>query len=199
VEKTRRGKGVLIFAAKFAVIAPVCLVCWWLLLPYYALVLGWVSGAILKYIANVPVDSVAVSNTGISNPKGLLNTGSTLEYVIGGVSRGGFSVGYLVTNVAAFVALVLATAGLGITRRLRIVALGCAILAASHVGFILLAFLAGQSEFSTGIGQLLVTLPFVLWVTLAYWDQLTAYFASDEDETMKKTSHDASNGPETPR
>ncbi|HEO71048.1 MAG TPA: hypothetical protein ENN80_07275, partial [Candidatus Hydrogenedentes bacterium] len=159
------------FAVRFVVFAPLCLVLWWLVLPVYARILGAVSSAILEYIANVPIESYDVSNTGLTNEKGILNTGTRLTFLLDdGTPRTMPGLGSLVTNVAPFVALVLATSTLTLLRRAKIIAIGLPVLFAAHVGFVLIAFLAGASEFSTALAQLFITLPFLLWIVLAYWE-----------------------------
>ena len=176
MEDPRRTRNVALFAAKFAVCVPVCLIAWWLVLPAYVWCLGFVSQPVLRYVANVPVESFSVSNTGLTSPHGILNTGTRLNFVLeeGQVSS---KLGHLVTNVAPFIALVLATAGLTVRRRAKIVAVGTAILATAHVAFIFINFTLGATEISTGISQLFITMPFLLWIVLAYWDKLTFYFS----------------------
>lgn len=173
--KPTRIRTVVAFAAKFVVFVPVCLVLWWLFLPVYAWCLGLVTELILRYITQAPVESFGVGNTGLTNPDGLLNTGTQLSFTIGGRTRMLPELGSVVTNVAPFVALVLATPGLRLLRRSVIIAIGVAVLVVTHISFILMAFYAGQSEISMAIAQAFITLPFLLWIVMAYWDKLGAY------------------------
>ena len=184
--KPARVKGVASFAARFVVFGPLYLVLWWLVLPAYARLLGLVTSAVLKYIANIPVESFGVSNTGLTNPSGILNTGTTLTFVVEGAPRTMPGLGSLVTNVAPFVALVLATSVLDIVRRAKIIGMGVPVLFVAHIAFIVVAFMAGASEFSTAIAQLFITLPFLLWIVLAYWDKLASYFFENQDKAEPK-------------
>lgn len=172
-----RARRIAAFAAKFAAIVPACLVAWWLFLPVYARFLGLVATLILKYINQVPIESFVVSNAGIANKAGLLNTGTALSFVVGGRQQTLPELGSVVTNVAPFLALVLATPRLGWKRRGLIIGIGVLILVVTHISFVLMAYLAGQSEVSMAIGQAFITLPFLLWIVLAYWDKASAYFA----------------------
>jgi len=159
---------------RFIVLAPICLVLWLLVMPAYAWVLGQVTMLILKYIFQYPIEDVTVAKAG------LLNTGTSLAYVMGGLTRTMSDVGHLVANVAPYVALVLATPKLRWLRRLRILGIGFAIIFAFHVATILLRFLAGRTPLPTAIGFIAITLPFLLWIVLAYWDKLLAYLGNDE-------------------
>lgn len=191
MRKSGRVRWVVFFAVKFAAFVPVCLVAWWLFLPIYAQCLGLVASAILKYIVNVPVESFRVSNTGITNPSGILNTGTQLIFGLqDGVERTLPGLGAVVANIASFTALVLATTGLGVGRRARILATGLAILIGTHVAFILFVFLMESAEISMAIGQLLVTLPFLLWIVLAYWDKLSAYLVDTDQATPGQSPQD---------
>ena len=144
---------------------------WWLFLPYYAHFLGFAVGAILKYGFGVAVEGHGVSHYGLMSDAGLFNTGTRLSFKVGEADLA-MPVGYMVNNVAPFLALVLATPGLKALRRLKVASLGTAILVISHVSFIVFAFKMGPSKVGVAIGKFCITLPFILWIVLAYWERL---------------------------
>ncbi|HPG67433.1 MAG TPA: hypothetical protein PLO37_11340 [Candidatus Hydrogenedentes bacterium] len=183
--KPRRVRGVVSFAGRFIVFAPLCLVLWWLLLPYYAWCLGLVSSVILKYFLTVPVESFEVANTGLANREGILNTGTQLGFVIDGAPIVMPGLGGIATNVAPFVALVLATATISVRRRGKVILLGAPILICTHVLFIVMAAKTPETKVLHAIGQVFITLPFLLWLVLAYWDRINGYFS--DAPSAKKT------------
>ena len=167
------------FFLRFLLFAPLCLVAWWQLMPYY----GWLAGQIAARVMGLfgePVKSVSIETDGIMNTETLL----TFELQSGPQSD---MIGAVVTNVAPFAALVLATAGLGVQRRLRVLATGCAILAVSHVAFLVWA-VALRPQFHAGtevpivITQLFILMPFILWITLAYWRHILELIAPPIDQ-----------------
>ncbi len=171
---------VLFFCVKFAAFAAVCLPLWWTVMPAYVWLLGHVSAFALRLAAGVAIDSIAVK------PEGILNTGITLAYVVEGRYRI-LDVARLVTNVAPFVALVLATPRIAWLKRLRILGIGMAILSAGHAAYLILACAFYQTIIQNpafaqsviAIGEYTVmTLPFLLWAALAYWDRLSALLAA---------------------
>ena len=172
----RQLRGVIALALRFMLFAPPCLGVWWLVLPAYAYFLGFVASVLLKYVINVPVASFRVFNTGILSDHGFLNTGTQIAFVVKGTPHEYDKLAYLTTNVAPFVALVLSTPGLGLRRRGKVIALGVAILVATHVAFIIIAYTMGRSEVSTAVGETFITLPLLLWIVLAYWEHLASYF-----------------------
>ena len=170
------GRAILFFFVKFCLLAPLCLVAWWLLLPYYGWLIGQASGVVLLHVARTPITSMTIE------PAGPLNTETLLVYGVEGVKRR-FPIGLLVTNVAPYIALILSTAHLGWVRRLKILLLGIAVLSLGHIVYIVLAFsffqrIAMSREIPTALAQLFLTAPFLLWIILAYWDRLSAYFAA---------------------
>ncbi|HNR36892.1 MAG TPA: hypothetical protein PKO36_17085 [Candidatus Hydrogenedentes bacterium] len=171
-----RGKATLWLCVKFIALAPVCLVLWLLVLPHYTLALGHTTAAIIRVTMKVPIESVAITRDG----EGILNTDVALSYRYGAHAPTMHDVGHLVTNVAPFVALVLATGGLGLWRRLRVLAIGILILFGFHVLTIVLRFSAGRTPLPTAVGFATITLPFLLWIVLAYWDKLSVYLGLDE-------------------
>ena len=173
------GKSTLWLCLRFIVLAPICLVLWLLVLPAYTWCVGHAAAMFLRYVVQTPIDGVVVT------PAGLLNTDTELAYVIGPHRRTMKDVGHLVANIAPFIALVLATPALGVWRRLRILGIGIAIIFLFHAATIILRFVAGRTTLPTAIGFIAITLPFLLWIVLAYWDKLTAYLGNDEPPSQK--------------
>ncbi len=170
---TRTGRwSVLLFCAKFLMFVVVLVMLWWYVLPWYGEVLIQAAGMPLKFIMGMPIDS------GHIDANGLLNTNTTLTFVVDGHGRS-MPIALLVTNLPPYVALVLATAGLTWKRRLLILIYGCAILCFFHVAFIIVALrfqesMAQVSEIPTAVAQFFLTMPFMLWIVFAYWDRIMA-------------------------
>jgi len=174
----------LLLCIKFLILAPICLGIWWLLVPYYGWLLGQVSGQILillgKPITAVRVEVQDVSLTPLT-AKAVLeriitNTHTALTFFEKDQPKT-MPVAYMVTNMAPFVALVLATGGLGLRRRVKALVIGMLILALGHLFFavILYAFAAALRDYPQLVMAAYAvfhTLPFLLWVVLAYWDRL---------------------------
>lgn len=176
-----RGKGPVWLCVKFLVLAILCLFIWLQALPYYAPVVGHATALVLKYILQKPVEDVIVK------AKGFMNTETGLTFVMGGRLLTMNDLGKLTTNIAPFVALVLATSGLTILRRLRILAIGISIIFLSHVAIIALRFTSsGRAAIPNAIGLIAITLPFLLWIVLAYWDKLLEFFAEDDPSEDEK-------------
>ena len=92
-----------------------------------------------------------------------------------------FAVGLLVTNVASYVALVLAMPRLTWRRRGWALGLGIAILIGGHLIFAVGVFafyetVALHPQLPKAVGQLFVTLPFLLWIMLAYGPRARGLF-----------------------
>ncbi len=160
-------KGVVRFCLRFLVAAPVCLAVYWAILPGYAWCVGQASVAVLTTFAGFPLDNVIVERAGA------LNTQSVLKYTGDGLSRS-IPIGQLVTNTAPFIALVLATGGLGLVKRVWALIAGIVLLAACHTTFLVFAFSFSQtisrsSQIPMALGQLVITLPFLLWIVLGFW------------------------------
>lgn len=169
-------RGALFLSLKFLILAPICMVAWWMLVPCYGYVLGQITGNILLHVLREPIVAVRVEAAG------LLNTESLLVWIFEDGSGRNVPICRLITNMAPFVALVLATGGLGVMRRLKALAIGCSIIALGHIVFIIFTFQA-QSRYPALVSSLsyvLHTLPFLLWVILAYWDKLMALMAKED-------------------
>ncbi|GMU92765.1 MAG: hypothetical protein AMXMBFR4_18230 [Candidatus Hydrogenedentota bacterium] len=162
-----RLTGCLSFCAKLIALAPVCLVVWWLALPSYAWIVGRVSRLALTHAAGYPIDHVVV------HPGGILNTNTTLGFALGDRTPSA-PVANIMSNTAVFIALVLSTANLEWKRRAISLAAGAFILFATHVAYAVIWFtfapaIERDPQIPMAIGQLFVTLPFVLWIATAYW------------------------------
>lgn len=178
-----QGAGIVLFCLKFGLFSALLLpLWWWLLQPIYVNVLGQVAGIFLRSVVQLPLEAVRV----VVNEAGVLQSDTTLVYVR---DSGEFpiNVAYLVANVPPFVALVLATAGLGFARALKVLATGVGVLFVGQTIFIVIAFAYSERverspEIPTAFGLFLMTLPFLLWIVLAYWDRLGEFFEDAEPE-----------------
>lgn len=162
-----------LFVVKFLVGIVVLVAIWWqLALPVYGALLGNVSGLIARVLLGVPVENSFLI------AQGLFNTDSLLQFAIG-EHRPAMPIALLITNLPPFVALVLATPKIAWRRRARILAIGCGILVAGHIAYIavLLRFqesLKLHPQIPVAVTQFFLTLPFLLWITLAYWGRISA-------------------------
>lgn len=182
--KTRsRFASIGIFIVKFAVIAAICLPTWWnFLLPLYAGAVGQVCARTLMMLGE-PIEAVSVSVDDESIFKE--RTSIVFHYKEGREAK--ILVARLVNSLPPFIILVLATAGLGLRRRLKIMAIGTAIFFAGHVSWIVIGHQMFQTsgaptEILTAYGQFWLTVPLILWIALAYRDKVAALF-DDTTET----------------
>ncbi len=159
---------------QFTVLAPITLVLWLMALPTYAWIVGKTALPILKYVVREPVLDIVVSKTGF------LNIGTSLGFALADRTRMMPDIGHLLTNIAPYVALVLATPRLAWKKRLVILVIGIAIMFAFHVATIILRYTEGRASLPTVFGFIAITLPFLLWIVLAYWDKLIAYIGDDD-------------------
>lgn len=180
-KKAITARSTIWLCLKFLVLAPVLLVGWLELLPFYARALGNVCAFVMKHLMDKDVQGVAV------NAAGFLNTRTALEFTYMGHRLAMQDLGNLTTNVAPFIALVLATSGLRLWRRLGILAAGIAILFLSHGATIVLRLISGgRTPFATALGFLTITLPFLLWIVLAYWDKLSVFLSEEGSGSTAK-------------
>ena len=161
------------FGAKFCAALLVLAPLWWLCLPGYGWLLVQGCGALLKNIAAMPITAAHV------DVRGILNTESRLVFYIGDRERL-MKFALLVTNLPPFIALVIATPALSIRRKLGITLAGTALLVAVHAIYILIALrfgaqLAANGQVSTAMSQFFLTLPFLLWIAMAYWNKAVGY------------------------
>ncbi len=178
----RRSQRIALFALKFLAIAPIFLVAWWMVVPTYSWILGQASGVMINAISARDIVALSVESGGILGTKTDLHlttaaTGSDVSMTISLILR----------TAPGFALLVLATPALGIVRRLRALIIGAAVLFVSHILFVVLMYLfvfgsdSPNAELIADVlGKFLLTMPFILWLTLAYWDKVMA-FLSDED------------------
>jgi len=159
-----------VFFAKFAVAAPICTVIWWLLSPAYLAVVGHTSAAALNGLLGAAIEEVTVT------PKGILNTTTELAFVMGGRPYP-IQLVALVMGIPTFIALTLASPWPGALRFVTVSLVGCAILALSHVVYVILVFrFAETMQRSIQVPYMIVMLPFLLWILLSYWRHIAAYF-----------------------
>lgn len=182
--KTRsRFATIGIFVVRFAVIAAICLPTWWyFLLPVYAGAVGQVCARTLMMLGE-PIEAVSVSvdETSVLREK----TSIILHKAENRETR--LPIASLVNSLPPFIILVLTTAGLGLRRRLKIMAIGTAIFFAGHVSWIVIGHQMFQksgasTEILTAYGQFWLTVPLILWIALAYRDKVAALF-DDTAET----------------
>lgn len=167
-----RLKRVGLFCLRFALWAPVFLIPWWIIVPKYVWLIGQVSGAILKYIFSIPIEAMEVS----VRENSVLNSNVLLTY-FAYEGEAPIDIALLVNNVPPFIILVLATGGLTVARRLKVLGVGLSVILASHVAFLVSAFalakrIEAAPEIPTAFGLLILNLPFILWILLAYWDRI---------------------------
>lgn len=162
--------GLPAFCLKFLVAVIALVMLWWWLLPYYGYVLLQATGIPLRYLFGMAIEAGRVEASG------LMRTGTQLIYTIAGHERS-MHIALLATNVPPYAALILATAGLGWLRRIRILLQGVGILCLFHMLFIIVALrfqddLLKVSEIPSAIILFFLTLPFMLWIVFAYWDRI---------------------------
>src|SRR5690606_17923879 len=132
MEETVRRRSLILFCLRFLGLVSVLVVLWWLLLPLYGKLLAEVAGMMLRLVFAVPVEYSEIRADGI------LNTRSLLVMAVEG-RESAMPIAMLVTNVPPYLALVLATLGLGLRRRIAVLIYGTSILAAGHVLFLVYA------------------------------------------------------------
>lgn len=192
-----RTRDILLFSAKFLAAVSVLVLLWWTIIPYYGYLLLQISGAIAKHVFGVPIEF------GYISAQGLFNTGTKLIFRIG-QREPAMSIALLVTNIPPYIALVLATAKLGWLRRMKVLLYGCGILIAGHILYIAIVIrfqdaLRSASELPTAVIQFFLTLPFLLWIIFAYWDQIAGRNKKDpengpsssEQQNASAQSHDS--------
>jgi len=162
-------KAIATFALKFALCLAILAPLWWWCIPYYGWLLLQGCGSILKFVLGMPILA------GRIDAQGILNTSSLLVFNLDGHDTT-MKFGLLVTNLPPFLALVLATPRLTTKRRLTVLAAGTGILTLTHGLFIIATLRFGTrihaaQEIPTALTQFLLTLPFLLWIALAYWER----------------------------
>lgn len=178
MKQSGKTVGIAGFAARFLALLLPLLAAWWLALPWYGWGLMQSSGIVLRSALGVPILS------GTIRAEGVLNTDSRMTFTLDDGRSRTLKIALLVTNVPPFLALVLASPGVAWRRRLRALAIGTAILIAGHWTFIVIAMrwqdaLMRASEIPTAMIQFFLTLPFLLWIALAYWEKLADLVTGD--------------------
>lgn len=181
----RRLGSLLFFVVRFLVLAVVLVICWWAMVPYYGWLLAQISGSIAHFVLGMNILAVGT----ILEPETVLNTGTWIFFRLPAADRPyqelKMPVALLVTNLAPYIALVLASAGLALRRRLLVLLYGCSIIIGGHILFItiLLRFqdaLKQHSEIATSTIQLFLVMPVILWVWFVYSEQIGAYLEEAE-------------------
>ncbi len=176
---------VLFFLLKFCVLAAVLLGVWWIIQPWYVSGVGKSAGLVIRYVAGIPLEGTEVD----VDKTGVLNTKTSLVYRYEGRPIA-IKVAFLVSNLPAYIALILATGGIGWRRRLRALAFGSAILVAGHIAFLAIMFTFSREvraapEIPTAFGVFVMTLPFLLWIVFAYWERAAAWIEGAMDTGPK--------------
>ena len=169
------------FCRTFLELTVILSVTWWLCMPYYGYALAQVSAGVLMNVLHVPVEAARIE------PSGILNTDSLLVIVLTtNPNPLRFPIALLITNMAPYLALVLATPGLRLIRRIFILVLGAGLLMGGHIAFVVLALyfreaIAAAPNIPTAVAQFYLTLPFLLWIILAYWGKISASVSGSRD------------------
>lgn len=191
----RRLLGLFLFMLRFFALAPVLVCLWWSVLPIYGHVLVQVSGLLARFAFGVPVTGVSVQ------PEGLLNTGTLIMFQLTDTAQHVLErkmpVALLVTNLVPYLALVLATAGLALRKRLAVLLYGSLIIVAGHILFITLLLryqdeLRQVAEVSTATIQFFLVLPFLLWIWFVYSERIAGYLSEEENEKDRERDPSAS-------
>ncbi|MCH7959371.1 MAG: hypothetical protein IID08_04545 [Candidatus Hydrogenedentes bacterium] len=129
----------------------------------------------LIHLRGAPIEAMRV----VTDPEGVLNVRTGLIYYMNSTQRE-IAIVYLVSNLPSFLILVLATPRLQLRRRIRALSIGLSVLAVGHVAFIVMAFTMTDSGNGApqAVGTFLLTLPFLLWLALVYWEELSGLIGS---------------------
>lgn len=177
-------KAALLFIAKFAVAAPVCLLLWWGGIPEsyggamggYVWVVGQAAGELLVSLFGASITALDIATDGV------LNSRSSLTYSLANGHSVTLPIEPLVTNLPSYIALTASTAGLGWKRFGAITASGSLILFATHIVYVTMVFKFGAwlTQWPQ-LPEILITLPFLLWIVLAHWRHIRPYFSEQDD------------------
>lgn len=183
-------RSAVLLVARFLLLAPLCLVLWLLILPYYVEILANVTALLLSWTGYGTVEAGVKA-------AGFLNTETSLSFTFPNRSLTMPGVGHLLANMAPFLALVLATPRMKATRRMLVIGAGTIAIFLSHLATLIMRlpgpgdFQTGRTPFTTAVGFFSITLPFLLWIVMAYWGQLKAFLG--EDRTQKEPDEASSN------
>ena len=189
MSKSSTSGSLLFFFVKFLVFVTVLVWAWWMYgMPAYTKLLAAHCPKILWIVYGQEVEGKAFTweEATQGEETDLFNTKMLLVWYPEGQDPPHMYIAKLVTNLPPFLALILATPALGLWRRLRVLLVGTTILAATHITFIVYAYRYVASPETAGAGgelpqaasEFLLTLPFLLWIVLAYWGNLSEYFSS---------------------
>lgn len=158
------------FCVKLFILAPICLCVWWQIMPIYAHGLGHVTAAILRIVFGYPIEDAVV------HAKGFMNVDTVMAYVVKG-RESALPIAQLVSNIGTFCALMLATGRLGYRRLFLGGAAGIAILSFTHAVYLITFYsfakaIARDQTYFVAFAQVLLTLPFILWIVFAFWNQM---------------------------
>jgi hypothetical protein len=179
-----RIRPILWLVARFVVLAPVCLVAWWLVVPHYGRLTGEAALLLLGALG-YGFERVVIEAGGV------LNTQTTLAFVGEARQTRPEHVAELATNMAPFAALVLATPKLSGRRRLAALGIGAAALFVSHILLIVAPGLAPEfvrthPEMYHAFGVFSLLLPIVLWFAVTYgspfWGQVLGEADDDHEQ-----------------
>lgn len=177
MEETLSIRGILFFGLKFVLFLVGAFVLWWWLIPYYGHGLGYVSLLCLNTLMGMDFSQYGV------HPEGWLNIDTMLSFD----QRLRMPLSMLTKNYPTYLALILATGGLGVWRRCRVLLYGTLIIWAGHLLYLVLALRFAQSiqespEIPTALAEFFIIIPFILWVGFAYWDKIMAYVGDTDEE-----------------
>lgn len=166
----RRVTRIALFCLRFLGLLIPGLLLWVVVLPLYARGIALAGTPVLSIVFRVPVEAVSVQQGG------KWNGATVLTYTVNG-QHFPMDVAGALSNLPPFVALVLATTGLTLRRRLRALRAGVGILAATHWTYIVLAMAFSEAirkwpAVPTALAQLFITLPLLLWIALTYEELL---------------------------
>ena len=200
MKERSRALSLLLFCLRFVLIATICFgLWWWKLLPYYAWLLGQASGSLINLFVERPIEAFNVA----TNPEGILTSDTSLVFTVAGYDQH-FHVSSLVNSVVTYVSLVLATLRLSWLRRIVILVGGLAFFFGGQVTYVVLVYVFAEEamkwrEVSMGIGQFWLTLPFAMWILLAYWQEVTAMFQGTSKPGQETEPDQPADAPETSR
>jgi hypothetical protein len=169
---------ILRFLVLAAVIVPLL---WKFVIPYYA----WFISFMLYPLHNALGDDIARIGLALD---GMLNTKTQVLYHMQrGIVIEWPAASPLYSNIGPYIALVLATGGITWKRRFYDLLIGLAVLFACQVAFTFVMVRFRQPfmtayHFPEALGQFFMTLPFLLWIVLAYWQHIRGLFAARSAE-----------------
>ncbi len=187
MDESLRIRGILFFGLKFVLFLCLSFALWWVLIPFYGHTLGYTSLYLLNTFFGFDLSGYGIQKDGWLNTNTLLyfEYKLTLYY-----DYRYLPLSTLTKNLPTYIALILATGGLGMWRKSRVLLYGTLILWCGHLAFILLNYnFAGKiqesPEIPTALAEFFMILPFLLWVWFAYWDKIMAYVS--ETDTSQQT------------